>query len=197
MFEKVGRWLRFNLRYLGKPPWDTGVSPPELINYLKTADPGRALDLGCGTGTNLKTMAEYGWEVVGVDLAWLSILRARLKLRQAGVEGYFKTGEVTGDLNFDKPFDFVLDIGCYHGLSRKEKSKYRQNLQNWLKPGGTFLIYTHRRTSPDDSHGVLQEDLDAFEVFLNLQWRENSDESRPDGSGGRTATWSQFMDRRE
>ena len=197
MFEKVGRWLRFNLRYLGKPPWDTGVSPPELINYLKTADPGRALDVGCGTGTNLKTMAEYGWEVVGVDLAWLSILRARLKLRLAGVAGRLKTGEVTGDLNFDKPFDFVLDIGCYHGLSHKEKSKYRQNLQHWLKPGGTFLIYAHRRMSPDDSHGVLPEDLDALEVFLNLHWREDSDESRPDGSGGRPATWLQFIDRRE
>ncbi len=40
MFEKLPRGLRFNLFYFGRPPWDTGVSPPELIAYLQSATPG-------------------------------------------------------------------------------------------------------------------------------------------------------------
>jgi hypothetical protein len=36
-----------------KPDWDTGVTPPEVTTALDAfTQPGRALDLGCGTGTN-------------------------------------------------------------------------------------------------------------------------------------------------
>ena len=46
------RRIFFELRYLlGDVPWDTGVSPPELLDFLDRHPPGRALDLGCGTGT--------------------------------------------------------------------------------------------------------------------------------------------------
>ncbi len=37
----------------GHPPWDTGVTPPEVVELVEGRDrpPGRAPDLGCGTGT--------------------------------------------------------------------------------------------------------------------------------------------------
>jgi len=63
------RRLLFELRYLReKTPWDTGISPPELLKYLAESSPGHALDLGCGTGTNAITITKHGWQVVGVDL---------------------------------------------------------------------------------------------------------------------------------
>ena len=190
--NKIARWIRFNLFYLGKPPWDTGVSPPELINFLESVPPGQALDVGCGTGTNLVTMAAYGWRVVGVDLAWLSVLKARKKLRQADLDGQVRHGDVTGRLRLAGAYDLVLDIGCYHSLSSQEREAYRQKLKRWLNPGGTYLLYAHRQISPNDSHGVSEADLDLFSQFLNLQWRQDSDEQRPDGGGGRPAIWVQF-----
>jgi len=46
----------FRAAYLfGFKPWDTGVPPPELVSVVEGNDrlvPGKALDLGCGTGTN-------------------------------------------------------------------------------------------------------------------------------------------------
>ena len=48
------RRLLFSIWYwLRRPPWDTGVTPPELVRFVSAHSPGRALDLGCGTGTNV------------------------------------------------------------------------------------------------------------------------------------------------
>src|SRR4051794_30195356 len=54
----------------GRAPWDTGVTPPEVVDLIEgaTALPrGRALDLGCGTGTNVRYLAEHRWEAAGVE----------------------------------------------------------------------------------------------------------------------------------
>jgi len=67
----------------------------ELKAFLSSADSGNALDVGCGTGTNLLTIAKSGWEVVGVDIAWLSVLRARAKLRKANIPVLVIYGDVT------------------------------------------------------------------------------------------------------
>lgn len=192
MFEKIMRFFHFNLRYLGDPPWDTGVSPPELIEFLDSAEPGHALDLGCGSGTNLLTLAKRDWSVVGVDMAVIPVLKARSKLRDAGFDGRVIRGDVTSDLGLQTSFDFVLDIGCYHALTSQGRSDYQQKLQTRLKPGGTYLLYAHRRTSPEDSHGIVEADLQSFQTFLDQQWRKDSPETRPDGGGGRPSTWVRF-----
>ena len=193
MSIKISRWLRFNLRYLGQPPWDTGISPPELMAFLESSPPGRTLDAGCGTGTNLVTMAAYGWEVVGLDIAFLSVIKAQRKLRQAGIQGRVRWGNVGSHLCLGESFDLVLDIGCYHSLSATEREAYRRNLACWLNPGGTYLLYAHRRTSLTHPHGVSEADFAHFYQFLSLQRREESDERRPGGGGGRPATWAKFV----
>jgi SAM-dependent methyltransferase len=116
-WEKFRRWLMYNLLYVGRPAWDTGVSPSELIELLDQTPPGIALDVGCGTGTNLLTMAEKGWQVTGLDFAWLSVLQARWKLRKAGINARVCQRDVSERLDLVGPFDLVLDIGCFHSLS--------------------------------------------------------------------------------
>src|SRR5262252_7149723 len=63
-------------------PWDTGVPEPMLIQVVESGvlPVGRALDVGCGTGTNAIWLAQHGYEVLGVDLAPLAIEKARAKL---------------------------------------------------------------------------------------------------------------------
>jgi SAM-dependent methyltransferase len=195
MSSKIARWLHFNLRYLGQPPWDTGVSPPELIAYLQKATPGRALDVGCGTGTNLLSMASFGWTVVGIDLAWLSVLKARAKLKKAGFAGRVIHGDVSGKLDPGAGFDLILDIGCYHSLNHEEREAYHQNLARWLGFGGTYLLYAHLTTSAGDAHGISDDDYALFSNFMLCQWRKDSDERRPDGGGGFPATWALFKRR--
>jgi SAM-dependent methyltransferase len=191
-WQRIKRWLAFNLRYFGRPTWDTGISPPELIEVLDSLRPGHALDVGCGTGTNLLTMAERGWEVTGMDFVWLSVLKARCKIRRAGVTARVLHRDVTGNLALDGTYDFILDIGCYHALFPEGRKQYRENLDRWLKPGGTYLIYAHNKRSPSASRGIQEADLIGFQSFLDLIWRSDGDESRPDGGGGFPALWARF-----
>jgi hypothetical protein len=66
-------WRRvlYNLMYrFGTPCWDTSITPPEVVAVIEgcTAIPsGSALDLGCGTGTNVIYLARHGWETLEVD----------------------------------------------------------------------------------------------------------------------------------
>jgi len=63
------RRINFNLWYFRRPPWDRGISPPELFDFISKHPAGRAIDLGCGTATNVITLAQNGWQVTGIDFA--------------------------------------------------------------------------------------------------------------------------------
>jgi len=192
LLQRLPRGLQFNLRYLGTPPWDTGISPPELLEVIEDAPAGRALDLGCGTGTNLLTLAEQGWAVTGVDLALLSVLKARRKLRRAGYSARIFQGDVTHALLPGQQFDLILDMGCFHNLSPEGRGRYQANLARWLAPGGTYLVYAHRKRPDRALHGVDAGDFEAFESFLRLIWRRDAGERRPDGGGGFPSVWARF-----
>jgi SAM-dependent methyltransferase len=134
--------LRFELRYwTGDAPWDSGVTPPEVVAFLQRTPPGRALDLGCGTGTNAITLAQRGWQVTAIDFSAEALRRARRKARQAHASIRFLRRDVTRLDDLPGPFDFALDLGCFHSLEPVGRSRYASSLTRLLRPGGVFMLY--------------------------------------------------------
>ena len=181
------RRLFYFLSYFGKPPWDTGISPPELLDFLDNHPPGLALDLGCGTGTNAITMTRRGWKVTGIDFTPRAIWQARKKTRQARLQIDYHIGDVTQFKPKAGPFDLILDIGCFHNLPPQAKIAYQENLSQWLSPEGTFLLYGFLKDGSEAGFGISQADLAAFSTFLTLDSRTNSTDR------SRLSTWVKYV----
>lgn len=135
------RWKFEWLYYWGLTPWDTQKTPPEVMEFIAHHPPGKALDLGCGTGTNALTLARHGWQVTGVDFSAQAIHKARQKASINNLKVKFYIGDVT-DLSFlPDYYDYALDIGCLFTLNKKDRVKYVTNLNRLLRPGGWYMLY--------------------------------------------------------
>lgn len=195
--------LSFHLWYYARPPWDKGISPPELLEFIATHPAGRAIDLGCGSGTNVITLARHGWQVTGVDFAPRAISLARRKLREAGLQADLRVGDVTRLDGIEGPFDLALDIGCFHGVTNRPA--YLRQLKRILRPGGYWLLYAffrpaeaarfegkdrlfvalQSRTPP----GLEESDLAyILQSGLHLCWRKDGHDRR-----GRPSAWFLFQ----
>lgn len=180
------KWLRFNLWYLGRPPWDSGISPPELLDYIKNHPPGRALDLGCGTGTNVLTLTQAGWEVTGVDFTWLAIWQASRKVKNAGKHARLLVADVTR-FTADEKFDLALDIGCFHGVT--DPKGYLKNLHNHLRPGGHWLMYGFfKPEASSPGPGLTDPAIDGIRNSLELVWRQDGQDKLE-----RSSAWFLFQ----
>jgi SAM-dependent methyltransferase len=161
----MARWW-FEIRYLlGGAPWDTAVTPPEVVQLVEEAGlaPGRGLDLGCGTGTNAIYLARHGWEAVGVDFSVLAVHRARRRARRAGVTCRFYAGDVT-DLSFlTDPFTLALDIGCLHSLSGPARVRYATEVARLVHLGGWYLLYAFLPSGDRPGRrGLTAQELDRL-----------------------------------
>ena len=168
------RRLLFHYWYYRQPPWDTGISPPELLDFIQKHKPGRAIDLGCGTGTNVITLARSGWRVTGVDFAPRAIKLARQKLKQAGVQAELAVKDVTKLDGIHGPFDLAFDLGCFHTIPQESRLEYLNQLNRILAPNGFWLMYGFLVS--DDSqarHGLLEADLQQISSQLTLLSRQD------------------------
>ena len=170
MFQR----LFFQFSYYQTPPWDTGVSPPELIEFIESHPPGRAIDIGCGTGTNVITLVRSGWKVTGVDFAPRAIHLAGRKIKAANVQAELSVNDATKLHGITGPFDLALDIGCFHNLREKSQEKYLDQLDRILASDGAWLMYGFFRPEEEQSLPGLQElDIERIASRLALLSRRN------------------------
>jgi cyclopropane fatty-acyl-phospholipid synthase-like methyltransferase len=187
--QNLFRRLFFQYMYFRQTPWDTGISPPELIEFIQIHQPGRAIDIGCGTGTNVITLAKAGWQVAGVDFAPRAIKLAKQKVVREGIQAELSVNDATNLRGITGPFDLALDLGCFHGISEGRRMKYLDQLDRILAPNGFWLLYAFLSPgTPRSAHGLAEAEIDLISARFTLRSRRDGFDKRE-----RTSAWFLFQ----
>lgn len=109
-----------------------------LLEVIDSLPPGRALDVGCGSGGLLAAMAERGWKVTGLDIAPKGIESARKVLEERGLQAEF----VVADASTWQPtgqFDLITNSFALPDNQAGQAALFA-SLRQALAPGGSVLI---------------------------------------------------------
>ena len=154
--------------------------------------PGRAIDIGCGSGTNVITLVRAGWKVTGIDFAPRAINIAKRKLKQAGLQARLSVNDATNLRGMPGPFDLALDIGCFHSIQIDGKAEYLKQLHRILAPNGFWLMYGFFKPSTIHSGpGLVEADMNLISSQLTLVSRRNGFDDKRD----RPSAWFLFQKR--
>lgn len=167
----------------GETPWDSGRPSSELLRVAaeQVIAPCRAIELGCGTGTNSVWLAQQGFEVTGVDISPLAIASAKEKAETAGVSVRFLIGDILKLPDLAPPFGFFFDRGCYHAVRRTDAAGYVNTLQRITVPDAVGLILTGNAREPHDpgppvvnEEEIRRELGQAFDIVRLREFRFDS-----------------------
>ncbi len=164
----------WNDRYVhNNTPWDSGQPDEHLVAVVEAGGPvGRALEIGCGTGTNARYLAGRGAErVLAVDIAPTAIERARAALGDSPVE--LAVLDILNDPLPEGTFDFIYDRGCLHVFDDPAlRSRFASRVAALLTPGGRWLSLVGSAEGPGPAVGpprrTLGEVCAAIEPHLQL-----------------------------
>ena len=190
----------WNERYThGSTPWDTGITPPEVVAFWEThgdhfAPDDLVVDVGCGTQTNLGFLAQQGVRAIGFDLSLVALTRGRHRHRQARACGW-RLGAAVADATAwpcrTSEASYVLDIGCLHSLEVDQRTAYVLELARVLKPRAWYHLFCFQRLSPappdpEQRRFFLKGELKALFAEYFVTESEQVDAQPQDG---RTGTW--------
>ena len=134
---------------------DCGSDSDEiLVDQVGRLVPGRALDIGCGTGGNAMWLAEQGWELTAMDYSIVAIKKGKRLAAERGVNVEF----VVADASQYQPQGHYDLITCFYiQLFPEQRATMLATMSKALAPGGTLLFVSHDKSGPPS--GWSDEDL--------------------------------------
>jgi SAM-dependent methyltransferase len=113
-----------------------------MLDGLDAPVPGRALDVGCGSGRDAVYLAKRGWRVTAVDFVEKALARAEQRAAQEGVEVQWVRGDVAelARLGLEPGYNLLYDFGCIHGLPDSARRGAAAGLTELAAPGATLLM---------------------------------------------------------
>ena len=151
----------YNLIYRFGAPWEIGPRE-ELVELVESGrlspqrlPPGRAIDLGCGSGANTMYLAEHGFRALGVDFSETALAKAKRAAAARGlgervrfVQADLTEKEIRGA---EGSFDLLLDYGTLDDLKGRARRAMAATVARLSRPGSVFLLwcfYAHASDLP-------------------------------------------------
>jgi ubiquinone/menaquinone biosynthesis C-methylase UbiE len=135
-----------------------------LANYLALGS--KILDIGCGSGRDIKTMRQKGFLLTGIDIS-------KKMLELSAVENpdsplYFM--DVTSMEFGEKSFDAIYCFFVLEHLTPKNFKLALQEIRRVLKPNGYFLLVQHDAEVEKDMPDLMtdgKKNLFRYMIPLN------------------------------
>ena len=134
---------------------DCGSGSDEILaDQIEHLTPGRALDIGCGTGSNAMWLAKQGWQVTAVDHSEVAIEKGKRLVARQGVNVEF----VLAAASTYQPQSHYHLITCFYiQMFPQQRANMLAKMSKALAPGGTLLFVSHDKSGPPA--GWSEEDL--------------------------------------
>lgn len=99
------------------------------------------LEVGLGYGSVAQRLAEAGADYQGLDIAEGPVAMVDQRLRQSGLAGAARQGDILDAPFAAESFDFVVAIGCFHHTG--DLARALAETHRLLKPGGEAAIMVY------------------------------------------------------
>jgi cyclopropane fatty-acyl-phospholipid synthase-like methyltransferase len=113
---------------------------------------GNVLDAGCGPGRTTRYLASRGYGVLGVDISANAIERAVRKAAGTGNKAHFLHADMCQLSGYERQFDTVIDIGCFHSLDEDDRGTYAACLHRLCRPGAAVYLRAFSASNPREWH---------------------------------------------
>jgi SAM-dependent methyltransferase len=130
---------------LGLAPWERREIAQSWRPMLDGPDvpvPGRALDVGCGSGRDAVFLATRGWQVTAVEVVEKALATAKRRAAEEGVDVEWVRANVAelGRLGLEPGYNLLYDFGCIQGLPDPARRGAAAGLTELAAPGATLLL---------------------------------------------------------
>lgn len=153
--------------------------------------PGRALEAGCGHGSETLWLAARGWQVTAVDFSAAALAHARSTAEALGADVVDRIVWVEGDLAIWTPQPGRYDlVTCLYVHIAGSVEELVRRMAAGVAPGGTLLLVGHRPIdpatgAPTPAAGQVQVSVDTAVGALDPdRWEIAVAEDRPRAQAG-------------
>ena len=113
----------------------------EIINQTQPTEKSVILDIGCGTGNVLNEFHKRGFNITGVDQSQEMINMTKEKY---SLEKLINGNVLNQHLFHSNQFTHILCL-YFTVYYMKNKTLFFENVYDWLRPGGFFVIHLVNR----------------------------------------------------
>jgi SAM-dependent methyltransferase len=161
---------------------DFEIEPTKLVAQIaRRLQPGKALDLACGTGRNALWLAQEGWDVTAVDGAAAAIETLQERARQKSVTVKTVVADLRAGEYAITPSQWDLITICYY-LQRDLIGP----AQNGTRPGGLLLVIVHTTEGDEQPTESRLRPGELAQCFMGWELLHNY-EGKPDDPAHRRA----------